>query len=139
MFVNPGGASSDLALAAPRFLSPALLAAGLVTALREILKRRDRAGDVYCPFAAGDPVRNLETIAASNGQAPAGRDPAPAVRPQRQPLIPVSTQHRPAPRPWGAGPFALSAYRHHPAPRECARQAARARDTPRRHASSERV
>ena len=37
---------------------------GAYKALREILKRCDKAGEKYCGFAAGDPVENFETIAA---------------------------------------------------------------------------
>ena len=36
---------------------------GAYRALREILKRCDKAGEEYCAFAAGDPVKNFETIA----------------------------------------------------------------------------
>ncbi|GAA3347234.1 alpha/beta hydrolase [Amorphoplanes nipponensis] len=36
---------------------------GAYRALIEILRRCDRAGEKYCVFAAGDPVRNFETIA----------------------------------------------------------------------------
>ena len=36
---------------------------GAYRALREILKRCDKAGEEYCSFAAGDPVKNFETIA----------------------------------------------------------------------------
>ena len=37
---------------------------GAYKALQEILKRCDKAGETYCAFAAGDPVKNFETIAA---------------------------------------------------------------------------
>jgi pimeloyl-ACP methyl ester carboxylesterase len=36
---------------------------GAYRALQEILKRCDQAGELYCEFAAGDPVKNFETIA----------------------------------------------------------------------------
>ncbi|WP_305782384.1 alpha/beta hydrolase [Symbioplanes lichenis] len=36
---------------------------GAYRALREILKRCDKAGEKYCAFAAGDPVQNFEKIA----------------------------------------------------------------------------
>jgi pimeloyl-ACP methyl ester carboxylesterase len=36
---------------------------GAYKALKEILKRCDKAGEEYCAFAAGDPVKNFETIA----------------------------------------------------------------------------
>ena len=36
---------------------------GAYKSLREILKRCDKAGEKYCAFAAGDPVKNFETIA----------------------------------------------------------------------------
>jgi pimeloyl-ACP methyl ester carboxylesterase len=36
---------------------------GAFKALKEILKRCDRAGEAYCAFAAGNPGRNFETIA----------------------------------------------------------------------------
>ncbi|RSM70705.1 peptidase S33 family protein [Actinoplanes sp. ATCC 53533] len=36
---------------------------GAYQALIEILKRCDRAGEKFCVFAAGDPVKNFETIA----------------------------------------------------------------------------
>ena len=36
---------------------------GAYAALHEILRRCDRAGEQYCPFAGGDPVRNFETVA----------------------------------------------------------------------------
>ncbi len=36
---------------------------GAYKALREILVRCDKAGEKYCSFAAGDPVKNFETIA----------------------------------------------------------------------------
>jgi pimeloyl-ACP methyl ester carboxylesterase len=39
-------------------------AAGAYRALIEILRRCDTAGEAYCPFAAGDPVRSFEAIAA---------------------------------------------------------------------------
>ncbi len=38
-------------------------AEGAYKALKEILKRCDKAGEQYCAFAAGDPVKNFETIA----------------------------------------------------------------------------
>jgi pimeloyl-ACP methyl ester carboxylesterase len=38
---------------------------GAYKALIEILKRCDRAGEKFCAFAAGDPVKNFETIARS--------------------------------------------------------------------------
>ncbi|MFI6072001.1 alpha/beta hydrolase [Actinoplanes sp. NPDC051343] len=38
-------------------------AAGAYRALQEILKRCDKAGEKYCEFAAGDPVKNFDTIA----------------------------------------------------------------------------
>jgi pimeloyl-ACP methyl ester carboxylesterase len=37
---------------------------GAYRALQEILKRCDKAGEKYCVFAAGDPVKNFATIAA---------------------------------------------------------------------------
>ena len=36
---------------------------GAYRALQEILKRCDTAGELYCQFAAGDPVKNFATIA----------------------------------------------------------------------------
>ncbi|MET8153314.1 alpha/beta hydrolase [Actinoplanes sp. NPDC049668] len=36
---------------------------GAYKALNEILKRCDRAGETHCVFAAGDPVKNFDTIA----------------------------------------------------------------------------
>ncbi len=39
-------------------------AAGAYRALTEILRRCDQAGEAYCPFAAGDPVRSFDAIAA---------------------------------------------------------------------------
>lgn len=38
-------------------------AAGAYRALRELLKRCDKAGEKYCEFAAGDPVKRFDTIA----------------------------------------------------------------------------
>jgi pimeloyl-ACP methyl ester carboxylesterase len=38
---------------------------GATRALREILGRCDRVGERYCAFAAGDPVKNFDTIAKS--------------------------------------------------------------------------
>jgi len=43
---------------------------GAYRALREILKRCDKAGELYCEFAAGDPVKNFETIAQKLRQKP---------------------------------------------------------------------
>ena len=46
---------------------------GAYKALREILKRCDKAGEKYCAFAAGDPVKNFATIAAeAAGEAARG-------------------------------------------------------------------
>jgi pimeloyl-ACP methyl ester carboxylesterase len=43
---------------------------GAYRALREILKRCDRVGETYCAFAAGDPVKNFEAIAARLRKGP---------------------------------------------------------------------
>jgi hypothetical protein len=43
---------------------------GAYRALIEILRRCDAAGEAYCPFAEGDPVRNLEAIAKHLRAAP---------------------------------------------------------------------
>ena len=45
-------------------------AEGAYRSLREILRRCDAAGEKFCPFAAGDPVRNFDTIAQSLKQKP---------------------------------------------------------------------
>jgi pimeloyl-ACP methyl ester carboxylesterase len=43
---------------------------GAYRALQEILKRCDKAGETYCVFAAGDPVKRFATIAAKLRQKP---------------------------------------------------------------------
>ncbi|HET9519236.1 MAG TPA: alpha/beta fold hydrolase, partial [Actinoplanes sp.] len=43
---------------------------GSYRALIDILRRCDAAGELYCPFAAGDPVRNFDTIARTLRAAP---------------------------------------------------------------------
>ncbi|GAA2559445.1 alpha/beta hydrolase [Winogradskya consettensis] len=43
---------------------------GAYKALREILKRCDAAGEKYCAFAAGDPVKNFDAIAAKLKKKP---------------------------------------------------------------------
>ncbi|MEV8504439.1 alpha/beta hydrolase [Actinoplanes sp. NPDC051475] len=45
-------------------------AEGAYRALKEILKRCDRAGKRYCVFSAGDPVKRFETIAKKLRQKP---------------------------------------------------------------------
>ncbi|GAA2501261.1 alpha/beta hydrolase [Winogradskya humida] len=43
---------------------------GAYRALREILKRCDAAGEQYCAFAAGDPVKNFDAIASKLKKKP---------------------------------------------------------------------
>jgi pimeloyl-ACP methyl ester carboxylesterase len=45
-------------------------AVGAYRALQEILKRCDKAGEKYCEFAAGDPVKNFDVIAQKLRQKP---------------------------------------------------------------------
>ena len=45
-------------------------AAGAYRALQQILKRCDKAGEKYCAFAAGDPIKNFDTIAQKLRQKP---------------------------------------------------------------------
>jgi len=45
-------------------------AEGAYRSLREILKRCDAAGEKYCAFAAGDPVKNFDLIAQKLRQKP---------------------------------------------------------------------